>query len=151
MSQDKNVDDVCEACGTIVELGSVIAEDDTVLILPFTGEDKVSVEQLAQKYIDAAKARFATVEVSTQENSDENGVHLEVSLRFECTAEKLIFQLHEHHIFIPQIIEELRNHLNPENLAGAEELSYGGHRDQNQAVSCSVSQSIHKGHPRCMS
>ena len=39
MSQDKNVDDVCEACGTIVELGSVIAEDDTVLILPFMGED----------------------------------------------------------------------------------------------------------------
>ena len=93
MSQDKNVNDVCEACGTIVELGSVIAEDDTVLVLPFTGKDKASVEQLAQKYIDAAKARYTTVEVSTQENSDEIGVHIEVSLRFECTAEKLIFEM----------------------------------------------------------
>lgn len=95
MSEDKNVNsvDVCEACGTFVELGSVIAEDDTVLLLPFTGKDKATVEQLAQKYIDAAKARYATVEVSTQESSDENGFHLEVSLAFECTAEKLIFEM----------------------------------------------------------
>lgn len=98
MSQDQNTTnecsvDVCEACGTIVELGSVIAEDDTVLVLPFTGKDKVSTEQLAQKYIDAAKERYATVEVSTKESNDENGFHLELSLSFECTAEKLIFEM----------------------------------------------------------
>ncbi len=93
MSQDQNTNDVCEACGTIVELGSVITEDDTVLILPFTGADKASVEQLAQKYIDAAKARFATVEVTTQESHGADSVTLEVSLSFECTAEKLIFEM----------------------------------------------------------
>ena len=41
--------DVCEACGTIVELGSVIAEDDTVLVLPFDGSDEAGVKALAKK------------------------------------------------------------------------------------------------------
>ena len=93
MSQDKNENDVCEACGTIVELGSVITEDDTVLLLPFAGADKVSVEKIAQKYIDAAKTRFATVEVTTKETVQANSVAIEVSLHFECTAEKLIFEM----------------------------------------------------------
>ncbi|WP_019614680.1 DUF406 family protein [Psychromonas ossibalaenae] len=93
MSQDKNADDVCEACGTIVELGSVIAEDDTVLVLPFSGADQESVDLLAKKYIDAATARFATVQVSKKETTAESGVSCEVSLQFECTAEKLIFEM----------------------------------------------------------
>ena len=85
--------DVCEACGTIVELGSVIAEDDTVLVLPFTGPDKLSVEALADKYITAAKNRFATVEVSVVFEEVNNVVESKVSLQFECTAEKLIFEM----------------------------------------------------------
>ena len=93
MSQDQNTNDVCEACGTIVELGSVIAEDDTVLVLPFTGENRVSVEQLAQKYIDAAKERFPEVVVNTEESSDADGEHIKLALTFECTAEKLIFEM----------------------------------------------------------
>jgi len=56
--------DVCEACGTIVELGSVIREDDTQLVLPFSGPTKESVEALADKYIKAAKARFNTVDIT---------------------------------------------------------------------------------------
>jgi len=85
--------DVCEACGTIVELGSVITEDDTVLVLPFSGPDKASVEALAEKYIKAAQARFATVEVSVDFNDITDAVESKVSLQFECTAEKLIFEM----------------------------------------------------------
>jgi len=85
--------DVCEACGTIVELGSVIAEDDTVLVLPFTGPDKTSVEALADKYITAAKNRFETVEVSVTFEEVNNAIESKVSLKFECTAEKLIFEM----------------------------------------------------------
>ena len=85
--------DVCEACGTIVELGSVIAEDDTVLVLPFAGPDKSSVEALADKYITAAKNRFETVEVSVVFEEVNNTVESKVSLQFECTAEKLIFEM----------------------------------------------------------
>ncbi|PKF60490.1 hypothetical protein CW745_14870 [Psychromonas sp. psych-6C06] len=95
MSEDKNSceADVCEACGTIVELGSVIAEDDTVLVLPFAGAEQADVNKLAEKYINAAKARFETVEVSQVNSATEQGFSCEVSLKFECTAEKLIFEM----------------------------------------------------------
>lgn len=95
MSEDKNTNetDVCEACGTIVELGSVIAEDDTVLVLPFEGADESGVKKLAQKYIDVAKARFESVEVSVEEATTEQGFSCKVTLAFECTAEKLIFEM----------------------------------------------------------
>ncbi|MFT6986319.1 MAG: hypothetical protein ACJAT7_002152 [Psychromonas sp.] len=93
MSQDQNTNDVCEACGTFVELGSVIAEDDTVLVLPFSGTDKASVELLAQKYIDAAVARFPSVEFSKKTETTDTGETCKLSLQFECTAEKLIFEM----------------------------------------------------------
>ena len=94
MIADKNnEDDISEACGTIVELGSVINEDDTVLVLPFTGSDSATVNKLAEKYIDAAKERFASVEVNLQETTSAEEVSLEVSLSFECTVEKLIFEM----------------------------------------------------------
>ncbi len=93
MSQDKSTDDVCEACGSFVELGSVIAEDDTALVLPFVGKDKEAVHALSKKYIDAAKQRFATVQVSTEESTSGDQVTLQVTLNFECTAEKLIFEM----------------------------------------------------------
>jgi len=93
MSQDKSNDDVCEACGTFVELGSVIAADDTVLVLPFTGKDSTAVNALSKKYIDAAKTRFETVQVSTQETTSGNEFTLQVTLNFDCTAEKLIFEM----------------------------------------------------------
>ena len=95
MSEDKKSTeaDVCEACGTIVELGSVIHEDDTVLVLPFDGAQEADVNQLAQKYVDAAKARFETVEVSQENSQLEQGYACQVTLKFECTAEKLIFEM----------------------------------------------------------
>ena len=95
MSEENNTNesDVCEACGTIVELGSVINEDDTVLVLPFDGADQAGVNKLAQKYIDAAKARFETVEVTKEDSTTEQGFACKVTLAFECTAEKLIFEM----------------------------------------------------------
>ncbi|WP_236546641.1 DUF406 family protein [Psychromonas sp. L1A2] len=85
--------EVCEACGTIVELGSVITEDDTQLVLPFSGPTKESVEALAEKYIKAAKARFETVEITVDYKEVESTIESEVTLQFECTAEKLIFEM----------------------------------------------------------
>ena len=85
--------EVCEACGTIVELGSVISPEDTVLELPFAGTDLAGVKSLAQKYIDAAKARYETVEVETTETTTETGTVLDLKLTFECAAEKIIFEM----------------------------------------------------------
>jgi len=85
--------DICEACGTFVELGSVITEDDTLLILPFSGPDKTSVEQLGDKYIQAAQTRFPEVVVSVDYKEIEYAIESKVSLKFECTAEKLIYEM----------------------------------------------------------
>ena len=85
--------DVCEACGTIVELGSVIAVEDTVLELPFDGSDLAGVKLLAQRYIDAAKARYETVEVEISEATTETGFKVDLTLTFECAAEKIIFEM----------------------------------------------------------
>lgn len=95
MSEENNTNaaDVCEACGTIVELGSVITEDDTVLVLPFEGADEASVNELAKKYIDAASTRFDTVKVIEEVIASEQGFAKKVALQFECTAEKLIFEM----------------------------------------------------------
>lgn len=95
MSEDKNSAeaDVCDACGTIVELGSVITADDTVFVLPFDGADKAGVNKVAQKYIDAATKRFSTVEINKSESTIEQGFRCEVTFTFECTAEKLIFEM----------------------------------------------------------
>ena len=85
--------EVCEACGTIVELGSVLTEDDIQLVLPFSGPTKESVEALTEKYIKAAKARFETVKITVDYKEVESTIESEVTLQFECTAEKLIFEM----------------------------------------------------------
>jgi len=85
--------DVCDACGTIVELGSVIVEDDTLLVLPFIGADQASVDTLTEKYISAAKQRFPEVVVSVEYQETAEQVEGKLSLQFECTAEKLIYEM----------------------------------------------------------
>lgn len=90
MTQEK---EVCDACGTIVELGSVITEDDTLLVLPFTGPDEASINVLAEKYISAAQARFPDVGVSVSFEAVDHAVEGQLALQFDCTAEKLIFEM----------------------------------------------------------
>ncbi|MCK5818654.1 MAG: DUF406 family protein [Psychromonas sp.] len=85
--------DVYETCGTIVEVGTIISEDDTVLTLPFEGVDLASAEALAKKYVDAARQRFATVKVKYKESTTQKAVTLNLTLIFECAAEKIIFEM----------------------------------------------------------
>ena len=117
MSEDKNTteSDVCEACGTIVELGSVIEAGDDVLVLPFEGADKAGVNKLAQKYVDAAKARFATVEVSLEETTTEQDFACKVSPQvqnFGSIVSKTIcryriFEMLRHQSYISSYIRSL--------------------------------------------
>jgi len=92
-TQQTTENDVCDACGTIVELGSVIAEGDTVLVLPFTGADKTSVKALTEKYITAAKTRFPDVITDIEYQEVDGTVQGKLTLQFDCTAEKLIFEM----------------------------------------------------------
>ncbi|MCE2593494.1 YfcZ/YiiS family protein [Motilimonas cestriensis] len=92
MSIEKN-DDVCEACGVLVELGSVIHEDDNVLSLPITASDQAQARVLADQLINQAKAKYADCEIEEITEGLEAGVALQLNIRFSCTAERLIFEM----------------------------------------------------------
>lgn len=93
MSNEINNDDVCDACGVMVELGSVIHEDDCVLTLPISSPDEAAAKALAGTYITQAKAKFADCEVSEKTEPQGDGILLTLSLTFSCTAERLIFEM----------------------------------------------------------
>ncbi|MCE0557682.1 MULTISPECIES: DUF406 family protein [unclassified Motilimonas] len=92
MSIEKN-DDVCEACGVLVELGSVIHEDDNVLSLPIAASDQAQARVLADKLISQAKDKYADCEIEEITQGLEAGVVLQLNIRFSCTAERLIFEM----------------------------------------------------------
>jgi uncharacterized protein YfcZ (UPF0381/DUF406 family) len=89
----ENNDDVCEACGVFVELGSVIHEDDNVLSLPIAAPDQAQARALADQYISQARTKYPDCEVTEETEGLEAGVVLQVNIRFSCTAERLIFEM----------------------------------------------------------
>ncbi len=98
MSVVNKPDEVCDSCGVVAELGSVIREEENVLILPLTGKDKCEVRAMAEKYVQTANAQFADCVATEVITSGENTVGLELSLTFSCTAEKLIYEMGLRHL-----------------------------------------------------
>lgn len=85
-AQATTVNDTCNTCGSFVDIGAVIEENDTELRLTFTGDDAVNqVEQISQ----LAKSRFSDTQVTINKRNDD----IELVLIFSVTAEKMIFQL----------------------------------------------------------
>ncbi|WP_144208115.1 DUF406 family protein [Shewanella donghaensis] len=84
--QDVQVSDNCNDCGSFVDIGTVIDEQDTQLILQIDGDDSASV---AEELINTAKARFDNVKATTKASEQ----HILLFLDFSFTVEKMIFQL----------------------------------------------------------
>ncbi len=84
--QDVQVSDSCNDCGSFVDIGTVIDEQDTQLILQVEGETALAD---AQAIIEKAETRFDSVNTRFDETDD----HITVFIEFEFTAEKMIFQL----------------------------------------------------------
>ncbi|WP_282168109.1 DUF406 family protein [Shewanella japonica] len=84
--QEVQVSDSCNDCGSFVDIGTVIDEQDTRLILKITGD---AVAEEAEDIITKAKTRFDSVKV----NSEQAETDITVIIDFEFTAEKMIFQL----------------------------------------------------------
>ena len=84
--QDVQVSDSCNDCGSFVDIGTVIDEQDTQLILQVEGETALAD---AQAIIEKAETRFDSVNT----RFDETDNHITVFIDFEFTAEKMIFQL----------------------------------------------------------
>ncbi|GIU53204.1 MULTISPECIES: DUF406 family protein [Shewanella] len=84
--QEVQVSDSCNDCGSFVDIGTVIDEQDTHLILQVEGENAdVDTQNIIQK----AQQRFESVKTSF----DKSDKHYTIFLEFEFTAEKMIFQL----------------------------------------------------------
>lgn len=80
------VNDTCTHCGSFVDIGAVIEEDDTVLVVNCTGETaKSDAEALAKK----AQTRFNDARYDITENNN----NVTLTIHFSVSAEKMIFQL----------------------------------------------------------
>ncbi|QYJ87774.1 YfcZ/YiiS family protein [Shewanella mesophila] len=84
--QSALVNDTCTDCGSYADIGAVIDEHDTVLVIEKLGAE--ALEQL-ETLVKLAKVRFDAVQADIVEI--EGGQQL--SLTFAFSAEKMIFQL----------------------------------------------------------
>ena len=88
MEQNRDFD--CKAC-TCVEIGSLIKEDDVTLIVDLVGADAdVRFESLKAN---ALQIGSGDCQISSEIIELEGVSTLRASFVFDCTAEKLIFQM----------------------------------------------------------
>ena len=87
-SQAVDVNDSCNTCGSFVDLGAVINENDTELLVQFTGPEAYSeAECLAA----IAKQSFTNTEYKIDKRQNKTSL----IIKFDVTAEKMIFQMQQ--------------------------------------------------------
>lgn len=92
MNIEKEEYQVCEACGVSGELGFIIKENDDTADVQIFAQGKVALEVELANYLALAKEVNANYKVETTP-VDENSTELTARIQFECSAEKLIFEL----------------------------------------------------------
>ena len=93
MSVEEHVQETCEACGCVAEIGSVIGEGDETLHFTIESDDAAGAEARLAKYEALAREIYPEVIVAKQASDLSGRFSLAVSLQFSCTAEKLIFEM----------------------------------------------------------
>lgn len=91
MTQQEN--QACDACGVTAEMGYVILEGDDVAEVTIFAENKDMALAEFQGYMTMAKKVNENVIHNLDENADFPTNPLIIKLKFECSAEKLIFEL----------------------------------------------------------
>ncbi len=91
MSFEVEESTVCEACGVSGEMGFIIKEGDDVAEVTVIADSKEAREQELGKYLDLANQVSKEIEFETSENEEANS--LTARIKFEVSAEKLIFEL----------------------------------------------------------
>ncbi|MBR9727258.1 DUF406 family protein [Shewanella intestini] len=84
-NQQANVNDSCPECGSFVDIGAVIEENDCVLTIKSTAQQKQALTDI----VDKAKQRFQNVTATFTDT--EHGESVDIV--FDVAAEKMIFQL----------------------------------------------------------
>jgi uncharacterized protein YfcZ (UPF0381/DUF406 family) len=82
----------CDACGVSAEVGFIIKEGDDVAEVSIFAQSKVALENEFNNYLALAKEVNDNFEYQTSELTEES-TELTARIKFECSAEKLIFEL----------------------------------------------------------
>lgn len=82
----------CEACGVSAEMGFIIKEGDDVAEVKIFGGNKAALESELDKYLALAKEVNANFKHEVSPLSEES-TELTARIQFECSAEKLIYEL----------------------------------------------------------
>lgn len=93
MSVTEHVEETCEACGCVAEIGSLINEGDDQLTLDVTAASLAEAQARTERYVTLAKAVYADVSVAQQVKDGGEPASITLQLGFSCTAEKLIFEM----------------------------------------------------------
>lgn len=89
--ESKTQDLITECCGAYMDVGAVIAEEDTILNLPIEASSEADARAEFDKLAEAAKARFADVKADAVWQAESHT--LQAKLIFSCAAERLIFEM----------------------------------------------------------
>ncbi|MDD1793455.1 YfcZ/YiiS family protein [Enterovibrio makurazakiensis] len=84
---------VCDACGVTAEMGYVISEGDDVAEVEIFATNKAAALAEFGAYLALAKEVNDAVIHDLDEEAEFSHNPLNVRLKFECSAEKLIFEL----------------------------------------------------------
>ncbi|CEO41303.1 DUF406 domain-containing protein [Photobacterium kishitanii] len=82
----------CDACGVSAEMGFMIKENDDIADVHVFANGKAALELELANYLTLAKQVNANIKVETTP-VDETSTELTARIQFECSAEKLIFEL----------------------------------------------------------
>ena len=93
MSVQEQVQETCEACGCVAEIGSIINEGDDQVTLTVEAADAASAEAQLEKFVELARSIYSDVVVAKETQTTAGGVVLNCALTFSCTAEKIIFEM----------------------------------------------------------
>lgn len=85
--------EVCEACGTTAEFGYTIKEGDDVADVTIYAENKEFAESEFNTYFSLAKKINKNVTHNINFDTETNFNPLNAKFKFECSAEKIIFEL----------------------------------------------------------
>ena len=93
MSVQEQVQETCEACGCVAEIGTIINEGDDTVKLSVEAENEASALARLEQFTALAREICDEVAVAHETLTVAAGVQVNASLTFSCTAEKIIFEM----------------------------------------------------------
>ena len=90
--ENKVINDSCDFCGCSAEIGTIITEGDDVFEYELKGGAE-KVEEDSGRYDSVARSVSEAVQIHHHDTRDGEELTRRVSLKFTCTAEKMIFQI----------------------------------------------------------